>query len=57
MAKPTCDSPQRECLRKYQDKTIDNLILDKAYGGYEAKVENGQVVFFKHWINKLAPKT
>lgn len=45
-------SEEKSDLETYKDNKIRELILDKAYGGYEAKIEEGRLVHFKYWVSK-----
>ncbi len=39
-------------MEKYMNKKVSELKDDKSFGGFEAKVENGKIVYFKHWVGK-----
>ncbi len=39
-------------LQQYKSQKINEMRLEKAYGGYEAKMEDGRLVHFKYWVNK-----
>ena len=39
-------------LEQYKSQKLNELILDRAYGGYECKMEAGRLVHFKYWVSK-----
>lgn len=44
--------PEGQELFAYKESVINELVLDKAYGGFEGKMEDGELVHFKYWVSK-----
>ncbi len=42
----------KDQIKRELRKIEDTIILDKAYGGIECKIEEGRLVHFKYWVNK-----
>ncbi len=41
-----------EDMEAYKERIEKELKAHKLHGGYEAKVENGELVHFKYWVSK-----
>ncbi len=41
-----------EKLEEHKRKIETQLKRDKSYGGFEGKVEEGELVHYKHWVSK-----
>ena len=39
-------------LQKYKSQKLNELVQEKAYGGYEVKLEEGRLVHFKYWVSR-----
>lgn len=39
-------------LLKYKNKVLQEFKEKEIFGGFEGKIENGKIVFFKHWVSK-----
>ncbi len=39
-------------LEKYMDEKVSKLKDDKSFGGFEGKLENGKITYFKYWVGK-----
>ncbi len=39
-------------MEAYRKRIEKELKLSKSYGGYEGKIENGELVHFKYWVSK-----
>lgn len=51
----TCNKYKEEAIRKVMEdiaRVEDELNENEAYGGYEGKIEKGNIVHFKYWVNK-----
>jgi predicted 2-oxoglutarate/Fe(II)-dependent dioxygenase YbiX len=47
-----CKDDKELDLQAYKSKKLNELVLEKAYGGYEVKMEAGRLVHFKYWVSK-----
>ncbi len=48
MEKKTCSDE----LIEYKNQVLEELKERKAYGGFEGKLEDGKLTYFKHWVGK-----
>ena len=39
-------------LQAYKAHKLNELASEKAWGGYEVKMEEGKIVHFKYWVSK-----
>lgn len=39
-------------LQAYKSRKLNEIVIEKAYGGYECKLEAGKLVHFKYWVSK-----
>jgi len=45
-------SSYKEVISKELDRIEKELTLDNTYGGFEAKLEEGDIVHFKYWVSR-----